>query len=426
MDNLINITKIVVLIIILVRAIIYFIDIMKDKEIQQSIPDNPKVERIEEKEKEILFLSFCEVSNSIYSLSSIDYEFYVVKEDSNNDESVYVKIDKNTLSPGSRFVHFKIIDGITIEMVTIEVDEVILKRYNFQGEIIFEKQLYSKWLDMVVIKRPNNYIETLYDSGNSGYIIFFNEENDTIEKLDLLDENLYPEKEWVQYMYSNSVTSTNIVNQIGCIVNHSDWSVFGIKIFDFNPSLKLKYDYDFENSYNSLGHLTFNSKGERFVSLMCGDDTISILEFNTNNQDNYEKIIKTNITYRENRIEKIHYITDKILSIINCTDIFLFDLEIGVLIKQIKRDRLSPFHVTFNSIVYLNNNNVAKLLEDTISGKVTNIELAYIFDCLTLAENIEFENEKVKDLIFAIADSEINGGYKSERELKSLLENLND
>lgn len=349
------------LILILSRAIIYFKDIWKENQIQQSIPDIPKIKRIEEKEKEILFLSFCEVSNSIYSLSRIDYDFYVVKEDSNNNESVYVKIDKNTISPGSRFVHFKIIDGITIEMVTIREDEEILKRYNFQGAIIFEKLLYSKWRDIILIKRPNNYIETLYDSGNSGYIIFFNEENDTIEKLDLLDENLYPEKEWVQYMYSNSVTSTNIVNQIGCIVNHSDWSVFGIKIFDFNPSLKLKYDYDFENSYNSLGHLTFNSKGERFVSLMCGDDAISILEFNTNNQDNYEKIIKTNITYRENRIEKIHYITDKILSIINCTDIFLFDLEIGVLIKQIKRDRLSPFHVTFNSIVYLNNNKVIHL-----------------------------------------------------------------
>lgn len=349
------------LILILSRAIIYFKDIWKENQIQQSIPDIPKIKRIEEKEKEILFLSLCEVSNSIYSLSRIDYDFYVVKEDSNNNESVYVKIDKNTISSGSRFVHFKIIDGITIEMVTIREDEVILKRYNFQGAIIFEKLLYSKWRDIILIKRPNNYIETLYDSGNSGDIIFFNEENDTIEKLDFYDEDLYPEKEWVQYWYTNSVTSTNIENQIGCIVSHTDWAVFGIKIFDFNPSLKLKYDYDFENSYNSLGHLTFNSKGERFVSLMCGDDAISILEFNINNQDNYEKIIKTNITYRENRIEKIHYITDKILSIINCTDIFLFDLEIGVLIKQIKRDRLSPFHVTFNSIVYLKNNKVALL-----------------------------------------------------------------
>lgn len=361
MDTLINITKIVALIIILGRLIIYFKDLLKDKQIQQSIPDNPKVERIEEKEKEILFLSFCEVANSIYSLSRIDYDFYVVKEDSNNNEITYTKIDKNTISPGSRFVHFKIIDGITIEMVTIGVNEVVLKRYNFQGAIIFEKQLYSKWLDMVVIKRPNNCIETLYDSGNSGDIIFFNEEKDTIEKLDFYDEDLYPEKDWGQYWYTNSVTSTNIENLIGCIVRHTDWAVDGIKIFELNPTLKLKYDFDFVESDKSLHDLTFTSNGNRFVSLMYHDDAISILEFNTNNQDNYEKIIKTNITYRENRIEKIHYITDKILSIINCTDVFLFDLENGILIKQIKRDSLSPFHVTFNSIVYLNNNKVAHL-----------------------------------------------------------------
>lgn len=365
------------LILILSRAIIYFKDIWKEKQIQQSIPDIPKIKRIEEKEKEILFLSFCEVSNSFYSLSRIDYDFHVVKEDSNNNESVYVKIDKNTISPGSRFVHFKIIDGITIEMVTIGVDEVILKRYNFQGAIIFEKLLYSKWRDIILIKRPNNYIETLYDSGNSGDIIFFNEEKDTIEKLDFYDEDLYPEKEWGQYWYTNSVTSTNIENQMGCIVSHTDWAVDGIKIFELNPTLKLKYDFDFVESDKSLHDLTFTSDGNRFVSLMYHDDAISILEFNVNNQDNYEKIIKTNITYRENRIEKIHYITDKILSIINCTDIFLFDLEIGVLIKQIKRDRLSPFHVTFNSIVYLKNNKVLHLLRiyDNNPNLVLDIDL---------------------------------------------------
>jgi hypothetical protein len=75
--------------------------------------------------------------------------------------------------------------------------------------------------------------------------------------------------------------------------------------------------------------------------------------------------------------------------------------------------------------VCLNNRNVEKLVKDTINGKLTNIELAYIFDCLTLAEKIEFENEKVKDLIFGIADPEINGGFKTQMELKSLLENLN-
>lgn len=74
--------------------------------------------------------------------------------------------------------------------------------------------------------------------------------------------------------------------------------------------------------------------------------------------------------------------------------------------------------------VYLKNHNVIKLLEETISGKLTNVELAYICDCLTLAENIEFENEQVHEFIFEIADPEINGGFKTEMELKSILANF--
>jgi hypothetical protein len=75
--------------------------------------------------------------------------------------------------------------------------------------------------------------------------------------------------------------------------------------------------------------------------------------------------------------------------------------------------------------VYLNKVGVTKLLEVTISGNLTNIELAYICDCLTLAEKIEFESEQIEDLIFGIADPEINGGFKTEMELKSLLEKVN-
>ncbi|CCG52942.1 Hypothetical protein KQS_04880 [Flavobacterium indicum GPTSA100-9 = DSM 17447] len=74
--------------------------------------------------------------------------------------------------------------------------------------------------------------------------------------------------------------------------------------------------------------------------------------------------------------------------------------------------------------VYLENSTVVKLLEETISGNLTNIELAYICDCLTLAENIEFQNEQVQDIIFKVADPEINGGFKTEKELKSLLANF--
>jgi len=75
--------------------------------------------------------------------------------------------------------------------------------------------------------------------------------------------------------------------------------------------------------------------------------------------------------------------------------------------------------------VYLSKVGMKKLLEETISGKITNIELAYICDCLTLAENIEFESKQIEGLIFGIADPEINGGFKTEMELKNLLEKVN-
>ena len=75
-------------------------------------------------------------------------------------------------------------------------------------------------------------------------------------------------------------------------------------------------------------------------------------------------------------------------------------------------------------IIHLKNSNVVKLLEETISGKLTNIELAYICDCLTLAENIEFENDQIHEFIFEIADPEINGGFKTEMQLKWILESF--
>ena len=68
---------------------------------------------------------------------------------------------------------------------------------------------------------------------------------------------------------------------------------------------------------------------------------------------------------------------------------------------------------------------VNKLLQEVITGKLSNVHLAYICDCLTLGERVDFANEKLKDLIFELADPEINGGYKSNPELKEMLDDYN-
>ncbi|MDP2455366.1 MULTISPECIES: hypothetical protein [unclassified Kaistella] len=96
--------------------------------------------------------------------------------------------------------------------------------------------------------------------------------------------------------------------------------------------------------------------------------------------------------------------------------------------KNLLEKKGSTINLYYDDVetIYLKNNDVVKLLEETLGGKLTNIELTYICECLTLAQNIEFENEQVHESIFEIADPEINGGFKTETELKIMLANLNE
>jgi hypothetical protein len=72
--------------------------------------------------------------------------------------------------------------------------------------------------------------------------------------------------------------------------------------------------------------------------------------------------------------------------------------------------------------VIIDNSAIQTLLSETLSGRLSNVDLAYICDCLTLGEKVNFPNEKVQDIIFEIADPEINGGFKSDTELEHLIE----
>ena len=67
---------------------------------------------------------------------------------------------------------------------------------------------------------------------------------------------------------------------------------------------------------------------------------------------------------------------------------------------------------------------IRTLLQKTISGIISNFDLTYICDCLTLGERISYETEEGKNIIFNIADPEINGGFKSHEELERMLETL--
>ncbi len=65
-----------------------------------------------------------------------------------------------------------------------------------------------------------------------------------------------------------------------------------------------------------------------------------------------------------------------------------------------------------------------KLLDFVIEKRLSNIHLAYICDCLTLADKLTAD-EKTNDLIFQLADPEINGGYADKETLTYMVSKIN-
>ena len=91
-----------------------------------------------------------------------------------------------------------------------------------------------------------------------------------------------------------------------------------------------------------------------------------------------------------------------------------------------KRGATIPLRFVEDEDVVINQVGIKRLLQETLIGHLTNIDLAYICDCLTLGDRVEFNTEGLKTLVFEIADPEINGGYKSNAELQSLINNIED
>ena len=95
----------------------------------------------------------------------------------------------------------------------------------------------------------------------------------------------------------------------------------------------------------------------------------------------------------------------------------------GELMK--KRGSSIPLLLDEDEEITLNSSAIEKLMQETLSGRLNNVDLAYICDCLTLGEKVNYADEKAKDIVFEIADPEINGGFKSDLDLNNLLDHLN-
>jgi len=77
-----------------------------------------------------------------------------------------------------------------------------------------------------------------------------------------------------------------------------------------------------------------------------------------------------------------------------------------------------------NEPIVIDNPRMKRLFLSVINGHLSNIHLAYICDCLSLTEDLEFENDTVKEIFYQCTDPEINGGYKSLGDLKAIFAQL--
>lgn len=89
-----------------------------------------------------------------------------------------------------------------------------------------------------------------------------------------------------------------------------------------------------------------------------------------------------------------------------------------------KKGSTIPLNFTDDQNVALDRSKFLNLLKYTIDGQLSNIELAYICDCLTLVDEIACSDVDVINIIHDLADPEINGGFRTTAQLKQIMSAL--
>ena len=91
--------------------------------------------------------------------------------------------------------------------------------------------------------------------------------------------------------------------------------------------------------------------------------------------------------------------------------------------SQLMNKKGSSIPLNFNEDEDLTMDNTAlqNLLSEALAERLSNYDLAYICDCLSMGERVSYSNERVQEVIFEIADPDING-LVSKLDLNTLIE----
>ena len=102
----------------------------------------------------------------------------------------------------------------------------------------------------------------------------------------------------------------------------------------------------------------------------------------------------------------------------------IIELETSNYIEKMQKTGSSiQLHIIEDENLFIDNIRIIKLLEDIINNNYNLAILCYICDCLDLGEKIEFANPLVEEIIFDLADPEIN--YPSKEKIISKIDLLN-
>jgi|GEM_PF-3089391 len=313
---------------------------------------------------------FSQKSKTILKLTSLDYLYYISVY---NFDLILLKEFETGLKTTSddAEITFQTIELNGSETIIIGYgnrDGINYFQFDFSGKNIYHKLFPKKGEIFLVYHNTTEFTAIYLEDFTYSPITTFWTEDTTTFKIDLQEGDLYPEKEWGEYEYIESLIKTNRVNQFSFICHHANYGVQGIKIFELDKSNSLNLLYDFDNLElkGAFHNLAFNSDGSKFTVLLYQGnesmkDSFSIYEYSANPDIKQPlKIIKTEYGYWEYYKLYTHYLTDELLCVVRNNDILIFDLELEIVKDVYKRDFRSPFHIDFNVVLYTNNNKIER------------------------------------------------------------------
>jgi hypothetical protein len=86
-----------------------------------------------------------------------------------------------------------------------------------------------------------------------------------------------------------------------------------------------------------------------------------------------------------------------------------------------KKGSSIPLNFNDDRDILIKSEDLGKILGDILTLNFTPLELAFVCDCFTLSDRVEYFDEDVEELVYGFADPEINGGIKTVNEIKDIL-----